>query len=833
MRLLPALDATACDTANGFVYDLRSPSNSPASAKLFHPLLPDIHRRGVWIPRTPWEALWYGVVQWAGVTDEAAINYILPNNGNFGCNLYSESDLFTDGTASVSGCGGSVVTLHQNFVVPEARVLTPDEQTAFCELVTAFAPVNVRCFIVSQTLREVTGSSRMLTDGTAQYEIEVETEINFEVTEGDVIYEESIDTEAFRTEAALIPQMDGDVVIEQAEVVVVTVTSSPSESPSFEWERDICSIVTSAIFDTLFPNRLPVYTHSGFCSAVENWNADNPDNQIFAADSIAGLRNQLAAFFGNVIHESNSLQATRESSQCEQSQIENDVVYCKPGGYSSGSYTDPYCSTDHNPSSDPDGCLCGSVAESSVVAGYVEANKLYFGRGPLQLSHNYNYIDAGGSDYCATPDLVATDEAEGWASALWFWVINTGSTSTTCADYVANGSFGGTVKTINGGLECPPSGDTNQVISRLNGYCAAASAFSIEALLSMNDCESLSSTLDACISSEACGNCLVWDGVTFEPSNCEYERSSLDGEHLSTFLLTSISFFVCLLFAAPSSSTKPSGEPSLNPSLSTMPSGRPSLSIRPSEAIAIAPYYGHVLVGFGNCVGKVGGNHVFETSQYNYLEFEDSLFVAASLCPGTCAAYRTHINYRGFEFETGKCRCLFDGGIDFSTVTHPGGSPDVTNDENTAAGAVTDSNDSGDSVRCYKTSLPVAPETVDGFEYIGFGDCWDSSMATYDYTPLSSESNTAVQCGAACSLSNYPLSRGFFTKQGTVCNCLFDADFTDSSVDITDNGDGTGQIVSSNYVAGHCYRALPAPTPKPTKTPTPKPVSTKAIYSLI
>lgn len=258
-----------------------------------------------------------------------------------------------------------------------------------------------------------------------------------------------------------------------------------------------------------------------------------------------------------------------------------------------------------------------------------------------------------------------------------------------------------------------------------------------------------------------------------------------------------------------------------------MPSGQPSLSIRPSEAIEIAPYYGHIFVGYGNCVGKKGGNHPFETDLYDYLEFQNSLYVAASLCPGACAAYRTHTNYRGFEFETGKCRCLFDTGTDFSTVTQ--GSPAVTQDENEAAGSVTDSNDSSDLVRCYKTSLPVAPETVVGFEYIGFGNCWDSSMATYDYTAKPSESNTAVQCGAACSLSNYPQSRGFFTKQRTVCNCLFDADFTDASVTITDDGDGTGPIVSSNYGEGHCYHALPAPTPKPTKMPTLKPVSTKAI----
>ena len=255
-----------------------------------------------------------------------------------------------------------------------------------------------------------------------------------------------------------------------------------------------------------------------------------------------------------------------------------------------------------------------------------------------------------------------------------------------------------------------------------------------------------------------------------------------------------------------------------------MPSGQPSLSIRPSVAIEIASYYGHVLVGDGKCHGRVGGNHVFETSPYNHLEFQSALFVAASLCPRACAEYRTHNKYRGFEFESGKCRCLFDGGIDFSTVLSDP-SPDSTLDSNTAAGTVTKSIGS-DLVRCYKKSQPEAPEAVDKFEYIGFGDCWDISMATYNYIAIafSAESNSAVQCGNACSLTTFPQSKGFFTKQGTVCNCLFDADFEDASVQ--NNGGGTGQVVSSNYVEGHCYRALPVPTNFPTKMPTPKPVST-------
>jgi len=274
---------------------------------------------------------------------------------------------------------------------------------------------------------------------------------------------------------------------------------------------------------------------------------------------------------------------------------------------------------------------------------------------------------------------------------------------------------------------------------------------------------------------------------------------------------------------------KPSGEPSFNPSLSTLPSGRPSLSVQPSVAIDIAPYYGHDLVGDGKCVGKVGGNHPFNTAHYNYLEFQNIDFVAAKLCPEACAVYWTHSKYRGFEFEAGKCRCLFDGEIDFSIdLEGRDSSPNVEVSNKLAQGTVTSFDATFDSVQCYAISVPEAPERVDNFEYVGYGECWDSSMATYEYIEisLSSESNPAVQCGAVCSPSIYPLSRGFVTKQGPLCNCLFDDGFDDASVTIiSTEPTGTGPIVSSNFVEGHCYRALPAPTNFPTKAPTPKPVS--------
>ncbi|KAL2892915.1 Basic endochitinase, partial [Bienertia sinuspersici] len=53
------------------------------------------------------------------------------------------------------------------------------------------------------------------------------------------------------------------------------------------------------------------------------------------------------------------------------------------------------------------------------------AGKMYYGRGPIQLTHNYNYGLAGraiGVDLINNPDLVATDATISFKTAIWFWM---------------------------------------------------------------------------------------------------------------------------------------------------------------------------------------------------------------------------------------------------------------------------------------------------------------------------------------------------------------------------------------------------------------------------
>ena len=79
----------------------------------------------------------------------------------------------------------------------------------------------------------------------------------------------------------------------------------------------------------------------------------------------------------------------------------------------------------------------------------------YYGRGPIQLSWNYNYGAAGeelGYDLLNNPDLVAQDPEIAWATGLWYWMTRG---RTTCHDAITGGSgFGMTIDIINGGQEC-------------------------------------------------------------------------------------------------------------------------------------------------------------------------------------------------------------------------------------------------------------------------------------------------------------------------------------------------------------------------------------------
>jgi chitinase len=80
-----------------------------------------------------------------------------------------------------------------------------------------------------------------------------------------------------------------------------------------------------------------------------------------------------------------------------------------------------------------------------------QAGKGYYGRGPLQISWNYNYGPAGqsiGFDGLGDPDAVARSALVAFRSALWYWMNNVHGV------FVSGQGFGATIRAINGALEC-------------------------------------------------------------------------------------------------------------------------------------------------------------------------------------------------------------------------------------------------------------------------------------------------------------------------------------------------------------------------------------------
>ncbi|CAH9132128.1 unnamed protein product [Cuscuta epithymum] len=91
--------------------------------------------------------------------------------------------------------------------------------------------------------------------------------------------------------------------------------------------------------------------------------------------------------------------------------------------------------------------------------------KAYYGRGPIQLSWNFNYGPAGrslGFDGLNNPDIVATNSVVSFKTALWFWMNN-------CHSIIITGQgFGPTIRAINGKLEC--DGANPQTVTKRVGY---------------------------------------------------------------------------------------------------------------------------------------------------------------------------------------------------------------------------------------------------------------------------------------------------------------------------------------------------------------------------
>ncbi|KAK9159573.1 hypothetical protein Syun_005914 [Stephania yunnanensis] len=100
--------------------------------------------------------------------------------------------------------------------------------------------------------------------------------------------------------------------------------------------------------------------------------------------------------------------------------------------------------------------------------------KAYFGRGPLQLSWNFNYGPAGlsiGFDGLGAPETVANDPLVSFKTGLLFWMNN-------CHSLITSGQgFGATIRAING-IECN-GGNTAAVNARVGYFTSYCNQFGV------------------------------------------------------------------------------------------------------------------------------------------------------------------------------------------------------------------------------------------------------------------------------------------------------------------------------------------------------------------
>lgn len=186
-------------------------------------------------------------------------------------------------------------------------------------------------------------------------------------------------------------------------------------------------VVSEAQFNQMFPNRNPFYTYNGLVAALSAYPAfaNTGDDTV--------KRREAAAFLANVSHETGGLVYIVEQNTA------NYPHYCD--------------------ASQPYGCPAGQAA--------------YYGRGPIQLSWNFNYKAAGdalGINLLANPYLVEQDPAVAMKTALWYWNTQNGPGTMTAHAAMVNGAgFGETIRSINGSLECN-GGNPAQVQSRVSKY---------------------------------------------------------------------------------------------------------------------------------------------------------------------------------------------------------------------------------------------------------------------------------------------------------------------------------------------------------------------------
>jgi hypothetical protein len=192
------------------------------------------------------------------------------------------------------------------------------------------------------------------------------------------------------------------------------------------------SIVSKADFDAAFvpyrggqpPHALLVNAYNDLAEALN----DPRFSRIGREGSLDDRKREIAAIMAHLVQESGALRYMRELQ--------------------------------------PLGTYCENDATYPCAAG-----KTYLGRGPIQLTGNRNYGQAGeylglGTMLLADPDRVEREAKLAWKTALYYW-MGWKKTDGTSSDLLIGPhyrflkeGFGASIRAMNGRLECPPADPT-------------------------------------------------------------------------------------------------------------------------------------------------------------------------------------------------------------------------------------------------------------------------------------------------------------------------------------------------------------------------------------
>lgn len=216
-------------------------------------------------------------------------------------------------------------------------------------------------------------------------------------------------------------------------------TDSGASGTTGEPWGGLAELVPESLYEEMFPNRDPLFSYAALIAAAAEYPA-------FAGEgSDEARRREVAAFLANIGHETTGGWADAPGGPYAWGLYFKQEVGCEMGNCTG------YCDVNN--------------AQYPCAPG-----KTYHGRGPIQLSWNYNYGAAGealGEPLLAQPELVAEDGEIAFRTGLWFWMtpqapkpsahdVIVGNWTPT-ADDLAKGrmpGFGMTINIINGGLEC-------------------------------------------------------------------------------------------------------------------------------------------------------------------------------------------------------------------------------------------------------------------------------------------------------------------------------------------------------------------------------------------